>query len=183
MSIFRRFSFVTLVSGAVLVLLAPPANAAGLEVGTCKRDITPISSSLAAAYQAAFGVPAVVNHTDPVFMAGFGNGRDAPATTTACGRAASCSTARAGASRSSRSTRRLLQERDRDDARDDLAELGDRLRGRHEHASARGARTRSASGARTRLTTGIDFGYLDFVNAAIADCIDEAAAHLQQARV
>ena len=26
------------------------------------------------------------------------------------------------------------------------------------------------------LTTGIDYGYLDFVNAAVADCIDEAAA-------
>ena len=24
------------------------------------------------------------------------------------------------------------------------------------------------------LTTGIDFGYLDFVNATVADCIDEA---------
>ena len=30
---------------------------------------------------------------------------------------------------------------------------------------------------------GIDFGYLDFVNATVADCIDEAAANLEPARV
>jgi hypothetical protein len=32
-------------------------------------------------------------------------------------------------------------------------------------------------------TTGIDFGYLDFVNASVADCIDDAAAHMQPARI
>ena len=33
------------------------------------------------------------------------------------------------------------------------------------------------------LSSGIDFGYLDFVNATVADCIDDAAAHLEPARV
>ena len=33
------------------------------------------------------------------------------------------------------------------------------------------------------LTSGIDFGYLDFVNAAVAACVDEAASSLQRARV
>jgi hypothetical protein len=33
------------------------------------------------------------------------------------------------------------------------------------------------------VASGIDFGYLDFVNATTADCIDEAAANLQPARM
>jgi hypothetical protein len=83
---------------AIPVLLAPqcPDPTPGLRVGVCERDITPVTPGLAAAYEAAFGVPAVVNHTDPVFMAG--------STTTSSGRAASSSTARAVASRSSAST-------------------------------------------------------------------------------
>src|SRR5262245_19970810 len=48
-----------------------------LRVGICQRDITPISPSLTDEYEAAFGVPATVNHTDPVFMAGFGDNRRA----------------------------------------------------------------------------------------------------------
>jgi hypothetical protein len=33
------------------------------------------------------------------------------------------------------------------------------------------------------LTTGIDFGYVDFVNASIADCVDDAAANMELARI
>jgi hypothetical protein len=33
------------------------------------------------------------------------------------------------------------------------------------------------------LTTGIDYAYLDFVNAAVADCVDDAAANMEPARV
>ena len=32
-------------------------------------------------------------------------------------------------------------------------------------------------------SSGIDYGYLDFVNATVADCIDEAAASLEKARI
>ena len=71
---------------ALCLALALPALAVAdddgggsLRVGTCKREITPISPSLTGAYQAAFGVPGVPNHTDPVFMAGFGNNRQANA--------------------------------------------------------------------------------------------------------
>jgi hypothetical protein len=69
--------------GLILTLLATflafPAGADESEfsVGTCQRDITPISPDLAAAYEAAFGVPAVVNHSDPIFLSGFGNDRQA----------------------------------------------------------------------------------------------------------
>jgi hypothetical protein len=34
-----------------------------------------------------------------------------------------------------------------------------------------------------QTTTGIDYGYLDFVNATVADCIDEASANLEKARI
>ena len=61
-----------------VALTASPALADGsLSVGTCTRDVTPISPGLASAYESAFGVPAVVNHSDPVYMAGFGNDRQA----------------------------------------------------------------------------------------------------------
>lgn len=54
---------------AALVLAIGPAAAKDLRVGTCQLDITPISPGLASAYTARFGLPAVVNHTDP-HMAG-----------------------------------------------------------------------------------------------------------------
>ena len=73
--------FLLLPAGAVL------AKNGDLLVGTCQRDITPISPGLAAAYEAQFGTPAVVNNSDPIFLAGFGNDRQA-----ACGPAESCST-------------------------------------------------------------------------------------------
>ena len=72
----RRWLLVSLTAFAGLALPAGPALANGsLSVGTCARDITPISPSLAAAYEGKFGGPATVNHTDPIFMAGFGNNR------------------------------------------------------------------------------------------------------------
>ncbi len=53
---------------------APPGD---LSVGVCTRDITPVSPSLAAAYEATFGETATVNHSDPIYLAGFGNNRQA----------------------------------------------------------------------------------------------------------
>ena len=44
-----------------------------MKVGTCQRDITPVSPSLAPAYESTFGLAATVNHNDPVYLAGFGN--------------------------------------------------------------------------------------------------------------
>src|SRR5262245_46360975 len=61
----------------LLALAIPSLAAADLRVGTCKKEITPISPGLQAAYQAKFGVAGAVNHTDPIYMAGFGNGRAA----------------------------------------------------------------------------------------------------------
>ena len=64
---------------ALCLALAVPSLAlpTRLSVGTCKKEITPISPATAAAYQAAFGVAGVLNHTNPIYMAGFGNNRQA----------------------------------------------------------------------------------------------------------
>ena len=71
----------TLIAITLVAVCLPLAAAQGqgptLRAGSCVADITPVSPGLAAAYEAAFGVPAVVNHTDPVFIAGFGDNRAA----------------------------------------------------------------------------------------------------------
>ena len=66
------FSLAVLLSAGAL-----SAKNGDLLVGTCMRDITPISPALAPAYEAQFGTPAAVNHSDPIFLAGFGNDRRA----------------------------------------------------------------------------------------------------------
>ena len=75
----RRMTALTL--GLLALVLAAPScpggAGVGFRAGVCMRDITPVSPSLAAAYESAFGGPAIVNHTDPVFMAGFGDDRRA----------------------------------------------------------------------------------------------------------
>ena len=47
-----------------------PIHVAPMSAGVCAVDISPISPSLVDEYEAAFGGSAVVNHTDPVYMAG-----------------------------------------------------------------------------------------------------------------
>ncbi len=177
-------------SGIPLLLLAlalaiPAVASAGgsLEVGTCQRDITPVTPSLKAAFEAEFGVPGVVNHTDPVFMAGFGNNR--PAT---------------GYNDRLWARGVVL---DRKDERvaivsvDLVGYLNGEVKTIRALVSPSSevdfvivASTHGHEGPDTigiwgpdDFTTGIDFGYLDFVNATVADCIDEAAASLEKARV
>jgi hypothetical protein len=149
----------------------------------CVRDITPISPNLAAAYTAAFGGPAVVNHTDPVFMAGFGDNRPATGYNDQLwargvvldgfdGRVAIVSLDVVGYLNGEVDTIRSLVS---------PASGVDYVvvHSTHQHE---GPDTIGIWGPNA-TTTGIDFGYLDFVNAAVADCIDEAAANLVPARV
>jgi hypothetical protein len=171
---------------AVVVFLAAlvtTAHGKDLRVGTCKRDITPISPGLAAAYTATFGLPAVVNHTDPVHMAGFGNGRDATGYHDQLwargvvldgkgGRIAIVTVDLIGYFLNEIETIRALVS---PDSKIDYAVVTST----HQHE---GPDTMGLWGE-DELTTGIDFAYLDFVNAAVADCIDDAAAHLEKARV
>jgi len=155
----------------------------GLSVGTCKRDITPISPSLAGSYQTAFGAPGVVNHTDPVFMAGFGNGRAATGyhdrlwargvvLDNKGSRVAIVAVDLIGYFKNEVDTIRGLVS---PSSKVDFVLVSST----HEHE---GPDTMGLWGA-DELTSGIDYAYLDFVNAAVADCIDHAASHLQKARV
>jgi hypothetical protein len=156
---------------------------ASLRVGTCQRDITPISAPLQAAYQAAFGVAGAVNHTDPIFLAGFGDNRRAT-----------------GYHDRLWARGVVLENKNKRVAIVALDLIGyfknevDTARAMIAPESGIGfavvASTHQHEGPDTLgiwgpdgTTTGIDFGYLDFVNAAIADCIDSAAASLQPARV
>jgi hypothetical protein len=167
-----------------LVLTASPVSADGsLSVGTCTRDITPISASLAPAYEAAFGVPAVLNHTDPVFMAGFGNNRQATGYNDRLwargvvldrkdSRVAIVSIDVVGYFKNEVDTIRALVS--------PSSEIGFVLvSSTHQHE---GPDTLGLWGP-DETTTGIDYAYLDFVNAAVADCIDEASANLEKARI
>jgi hypothetical protein len=166
-----------------LALAIPSLASADLRVGTCKQEITPISPSLQAAYQAKFGVAGTVNHTDPVYMAGFGNGRTATGYNdrlwargvvidNAGRRVAIVALDVIGYFKNEIDTIRGLVS---PSSEVDFVLVSST----HQHE---GPDTMGLWGA-DELTSGIDYSYLDFVNATVADCIDSAAANLQDARV
>jgi hypothetical protein len=182
---FRRLQLATLgVVFAAGVLLAH--NCPGspvLRVGICKRDITPISPSLTDEYQAAFGAAGAVNHTDPIFMAGFGNDRRAAGYHDRLwargvvveglgGRVAIVALDVVGYFNNEIQTIRSLV-----DPKSKVDYVV--VHSTHQHE---GPDTLGIWGP-DETTTGIDFGYLDFVNGQVADCIDDAAMHMQQARI
>jgi hypothetical protein len=167
-----------------LGLPAAPARADDdLRVGTCVRDITPVSAPLVSAFEAAFGAPAVVNHSDPVFLSGFGMNRRATGYHDQLW-------AR-GVVIDGRGVRIALVALDligyfvnEVETIRALVSAGagvDYLvvHSTHQHE---GPDTLGLWGP-SSLVGGIDFGYLDFVNAAVADCVEEAAASLRKARV
>ena len=184
---FRVFPTLTLLLGVVLafLMIATPslAHRRGrlLRVGTCQRDITPITPSLAQTYEDTFGVPGTVNHTDPIHVAGFGNGRDATGYNDrlwARGvvvsrrgvRIAIISLDLVGYFKNEVATIRAMVSPE--SGIDHVI-----VSSTHQHEGPDTLGIWGADGA----TTGIDFGYLDFVNAAVADCIDDAAAHMKRA--
>lgn len=160
-----------------------PGDSPLATVGVCVRDITPISPGLAGAYEARFGETAVVNHTDPVFMAGFGDNRRATDYNDRLwargmvvdgdgGRIAIVALDVVGYFNQEVQTIRGLI---------DPASGVDHVvvHSTHQHE---GPDTIGIWGP-DPLTSGVDPGYLDFVNASVADCVDEAAANLQPARI
>ncbi len=166
-----------------LPLLGTKCSSPFLRAGVCKRDITPISPSLASAYEAQFGGVAEVNHTDPVWIAGFGSGRAATGYNDqiwARGlvleglgqRVAIVSLDLIGYLNGEVDTIRALVS---PDSEIDYAVVTST----HQHE---GPDTIGIWGP-SELETGIDFGYLDFVNESVASCIDEAAENLEPARV
>jgi hypothetical protein len=155
----------------------------GLRVGACVEDITPVSPNLAGEYESAFGHPGTVNHSDPVFMAGFGNNRqatgyhdklwargivvDGPG-----GRVALVALDLIGYFTNEIETIRSLVS---PDSHVDFVVVSST----HQHE---GPDTLGLWGP-DELVSGVDYAYLDFVNAAVARCIDQAAARLRPARV
>jgi hypothetical protein len=150
-------------------------------VGVCQRDITPVSPGLADEYEAAFGGSAVVNHSDPVFLAGFGDNRRATGYHDQLwargivvqgkgGRIAIVALDLIGYFNAEIETIRSLVSTDSDV--DYVV-----VHSTHQHE---GPDTVGIWGP-DALTSGADPGYLDFVNESVADCIDEAAANLEPA--
>ena len=176
----RPLTLVLAVSVVALLGVRCPPPSLG-QVGVCQRDITPISPGLADAYEAAFGETAVVNHTDPVFLAGFGDNRAATGYNDQLwargividgsdGRIAIVSVDLVGYFNHEIQTIRSLV--DPASAIDYVV-----VSSTHQHE---GPDTLGIWGP-DPFTSGADPGYLDFVNQSVADCIDEAAASLQPA--
>ncbi len=152
------------------------------KAAACVRDITPVSAALAAAYEDAFGVEAAVNHSDPIYMAGFGS-RTASGyhdrlwargvvVAGPGGRVALVSVDLIGYFVNETQTIRAMIA---PESGIDHAVVASS----HQHE---GPDTLGIYGP-SDIVSGIDFGYIDFVNAAVVDCIDEAAANLEEARL
>lgn len=161
---------------------APPLDST-FKAATCVRDITPVSPNLASAYQDKFGEAAAVNHTDPIYMAGFGNDRQAAGYHDRLwargvvvggpgGRVAIVALDLVGYFVNETETIRAMVS---PESGIDYAVISST----HVHE---GPDTEGLWGP-NQFISGIDFDYLDFVNQTVADCIDEAAANLQEARM
>lgn len=154
-----------------------------LRAGVCAVDITPISPSLVDEYEAAFGVPGEVNHTDPIYIAGFGTDRQATGYNDQIwargtvvdgtdGRVAIVSVDLIGYFNTEVETIRSLL-----DPEADIDYVVVSSTHQHEGPDTLGIWGPDAT------TSGIDFGYLDFVNQSVADCINDAVANMQPARL
>ena len=165
----------------LLGLQCPPVGP--LSAGVCAVDITPISPSLLGEYEATFGVTGVVNHTDPIYLAGFGNDRQATGYNDqiwargavidgADGRVAIVSVDLIGYFNAEVETIRSLID---PAAGVDYVVVSST----HQHE---GPDTLGIWGP-DATTSGIDFNYIDFVNQSVADCINDAAANMEPARI
>jgi len=160
-----------------------PGGSPLARVGVCKVDITPVSPSLTDEYEAAVGEPASVNHTDPVYLAGFGNDRQATGYNDRLwargmvvdgrgGRIAIVALDLVGYFNAEVQTIRALV--DPGSGVDYLV-----VHSTHQHE---GPDTLGIWGP-NELVPGTDPGYLDFVNQSVADCVDQAAEDLRPARL
>lgn len=179
----RRIVLVSLAVMTVALLGLRCPRVGPMSAGVCAIDITPISPSLVDEYEAAFGGVGVVNHTDPIYIAGFGNDRQATGYNDqiwargavidgADGRVAIVSVDLIGYFNAEVETIRSLL--DPEAGIDYVA-----VSSTHQHE---GPDTLGIWGP-DATTSGIDFGYLDFVNQSVADCINEAAANMEPARI
>lgn len=176
--LYRMVSVLLLCCWMSTAQAKPPGN---LSVGVCKQDITPVTPALAEAYKAQFGEAKAANHTDPIYIAGFGNDRQATGYNDRLWARGVVIDGRGG--------RIALVALDligyfnnqieivREMVGDDIDYLI--VQSSHSHE---GPDTLGIWGP-DELTTGVDAGYLDFVNDAIADCIVEAGKNMRPARV
>ncbi len=174
----RLLSMLLLVCSPLVAQAKPPGD---LSVGTCMQDITPVTAALAGAYEASFGLVRAPNHTDPIYMAGFGNGREATGYNDRLWARGVVIDGRGG--------RIALVALDLvgyfnnqiDIAREMVGDDVDYLIVQSTHTHE-GPDTLGIWGP-DELTTGVDPGYLDFVNDAIADCVAAATENMRPARV
>lgn len=161
---------------------SPPLDAT-FKAAACVRDITPVSEALAAEYEATFGTTKDVNHSDPIYLAGFGNDRQATGYNDRVwargivfggpgGRVAIVSVDLIGYFQNETQTLRAMIS---PESGIDYAVISST----HQHE---GPDTMGLWGA-SQFQSGVDFAYLDYINETVADCIDEAAANLEEARL
>jgi len=173
----RTLGLILALSSVAMIGFTCP-RVAPMSAGVCAVDISPISPSLVDEYEATFGLTAVVNHTDPVYIAGFGNDRQATGYNDqlwargvvvdgANGRVAIVSVDLVGYFNAEVETIRSLID---PSAGVDYVVVSST----HQHE---GPDTLGIWGP-DATTSGIDFGYLDFVNQSVANCINEAAANM-----
>ncbi|WP_131917560.1 hypothetical protein [Chromatocurvus halotolerans] len=155
----------------------PPGN---LSVAACARDITPVSEGLAEAYEDRFGETPALNHSDPIYMAGFGTGREATDYNDRLWARGVVVKGRGG-TLALVSLDLIGYFNNQVDIVREMVEGIDYLvvHSSHQHE---GPDTLGIWGP-DPTTSGVDPLYLDFVNDAIADCITEASASLVAARV
>lgn len=169
---------VALVTGSIATHAGPAGT---LAVGVCQRDITPVSPSLQDEYLAKFGQGAAINHSDPIFMAGFGNDRQATDYNDRLWARGVVIDGRGG--------RIALVSLDLIGYFNNQVEL---IRGMLDEGidylvvssthSHEGPDTLGIWGPDS-VTGGVDPAYLEFVNDQVADCVNEAQGTLQRARI
>ena len=178
-----RLPIILLLLASFALLGSRCVKPAKLRAAACQRDITPISPDLVDEYEAAFGGTATPNHTDPIYIAGFGSNRQATGYNDRLW--ARGVVVEAGGGRIGIVSLDLIGyfNEEVDTIRSLVAPASGLdyvvVASTHQHE---GPDTLGIWGP-DALTSGIDFGYIDFVNAAVASCLDEAAANLEKARL
>lgn len=180
-AVTRVVKRIALLVGLLAVASQAHAGEGDLSVGACKRDITPISPGLAQAYEDRFGEVRPVNHSDPIYMAGFGTNRQATDYNDRLWARGVVVDGRGG--RIAVVSLDLIGyfNNQVDIIRQMVGEDIDYLIVHSSH-SHEGPDTLGIWGP-DALTSGVDPMYIDFVNDAVADCIAEARASMAKARV
>jgi len=177
----RGFRNIALLIGLALAAGQVQADKGDLSVGACKRDITPISPELSQAYEDRFGEARPVNHSDPIYMAGFGNDRQATDYNDRLWARGVVIDGRGG--------RIALVSLDLIGYFKNQVEIIREMVGDnidylivHSSHSHEGPDTLGIWGPDS-FTSGVDPMYLDFVNDAVVDCITQASRAMTRARV